>query len=78
MFDLPEGVLVLTRPDDPDETVLTSHGRPLSPDDRLRIVGADGEDVGRYGTPDTRGRGCSRQRPSPSARRLMRSHGRQG
>lgn len=50
VFDLPEGVLVLTRPDDPDETVLTSHGRPLSPDDRLRIVGADGEDVA-DGTP---------------------------
>ncbi|MFE4857771.1 AMP-binding protein [Streptomyces sp. NPDC056670] len=45
VFGLPEGLLVLTRPDDPDETVLTTHGRPLSPDDEIRIVGTDGKDV---------------------------------
>ncbi|MFF0629281.1 (2,3-dihydroxybenzoyl)adenylate synthase [Streptomyces sp. NPDC004296] len=40
-----EGPLTLTRPDDPDETVLTTQGRPLSPDDEIRIVDADGKDV---------------------------------
>lgn len=40
-----EGLLTLTRPADPDETVLTTRGRPLSPDDEIRIVDADGEDV---------------------------------
>lgn len=45
VFALPEGVLTLTRPADPDETALTTHGRPLSPDDQIRVVGADGEEV---------------------------------
>ncbi|MFI1452732.1 AMP-binding protein [Streptomyces roseus] len=40
-----EGPLALTRPGDPDETVLTTQGRPLSPDDEIRIVGADGQEV---------------------------------
>lgn len=44
-FGTAEGPLALTRPGDPDETVLTTQGRPLSPDDEIRIVGADGEDV---------------------------------
>ncbi|MGO4633439.1 AMP-binding protein [Streptomyces sp. 2RAF24] len=42
VFALPEGVLTLTRP---TTTAPTSHGHPLSPDDQLRIVDADGEDV---------------------------------
>lgn len=45
VFDMAEGLLTLTRPADPDETVLTTHGRPLSPDDEIRIVDADGKDV---------------------------------
>ncbi|MEU9038605.1 AMP-binding protein [Streptomyces sp. NPDC048352] len=45
VFGMPEGLLTLTRPADPDETVLTTQGRPLSPDDEIRIVGADGRDV---------------------------------
>lgn len=45
VFGMPEGLLVLTRPDDPDEAVLTTQGRPLSPDDEIRLVDADGEDV---------------------------------
>ncbi|CAM5231883.1 2,3-dihydroxybenzoate-AMP ligase [Streptomyces xanthochromogenes] len=45
VFGLPEGLLVMTRPEDPDETVLGTHGRPLSPDDEIRIVDADGQDV---------------------------------
>lgn len=45
VFGTAEGLLTLTRPADPDETVLTTQGRPLSPDDEIRIVGVDGEDV---------------------------------
>ncbi|MFD7258225.1 (2,3-dihydroxybenzoyl)adenylate synthase [Streptomyces sp. NPDC059874] len=45
VFCMAEGVLTLTRPTDPDETVLTTQGRPLSPDDELRIVDGDGKDV---------------------------------
>ncbi|MFD7630901.1 AMP-binding protein [Streptomyces sp. NPDC059851] len=32
VFDTAEGPLTLTRPSDPDETVLATQGRPLSPD----------------------------------------------
>ncbi|MFJ9414443.1 (2,3-dihydroxybenzoyl)adenylate synthase [Streptomyces sp. NPDC101227] len=45
VFGMPEGPVTLTRPADPDETVLTTHGRPLSPDDEIRIVDADGKDL---------------------------------
>ncbi|MGW1864842.1 (2,3-dihydroxybenzoyl)adenylate synthase [Streptomyces mauvecolor] len=45
VFAMGEGLLTLTRPGDPDETVFTTQGRPLSPDDEIRIVGADGKDV---------------------------------
>ncbi|MFF9244046.1 AMP-binding protein [Streptomyces sp. NPDC014776] len=45
VFALAEGPLTLTRPGDPDEAAFTTQGRPLSPDDQIRIVGADGEDV---------------------------------
>ncbi|MFI8277735.1 (2,3-dihydroxybenzoyl)adenylate synthase [Streptomyces sp. NPDC085929] len=45
VFGPAEGPLTLTRPADPDETVLTTQGRPLSPDDEVRIVGVDGKDV---------------------------------
>ncbi|MFD7909961.1 (2,3-dihydroxybenzoyl)adenylate synthase [Streptomyces sp. NPDC059752] len=45
VFGTAEGVLTLTRPADPDETVLTTQGRPLSPDDEIRVVDADGKDV---------------------------------
>ncbi|MCX5192784.1 AMP-binding protein [Streptomyces sp. NBC_00249] len=45
VFGMPEGLLTLTRPADPDETVLTTQGRPLSPDDEIRVVDADGKDV---------------------------------
>ncbi|MFI1651421.1 (2,3-dihydroxybenzoyl)adenylate synthase [Streptomyces avidinii] len=40
-----EGPLTLTRPADPDAIVLTTQGRPLSPDDEIRVVDADGRDV---------------------------------
>ncbi|MER7106950.1 (2,3-dihydroxybenzoyl)adenylate synthase [Streptomyces sp. NPDC000229] len=45
LFGMAEGLLTLTRPDDPDETVLNTQGRPLSPDDEIRLVDADGKDV---------------------------------
>ncbi|MEV3987288.1 AMP-binding protein [Streptomyces sp. NPDC049837] len=45
VFGMPEGLLTLTRPADPDETALTTQGRPLSPDDEIRIVDVDGQDV---------------------------------
>ncbi|MEK2477704.1 MULTISPECIES: (2,3-dihydroxybenzoyl)adenylate synthase [Streptomyces] len=45
VFGMAEGLLTLTRPTDPDETVLSTHGRPLSPDDEIRIVDVDGKDV---------------------------------
>ncbi|MFE4257154.1 (2,3-dihydroxybenzoyl)adenylate synthase [Streptomyces sp. NPDC056910] len=45
VFGMAEGLLILTRPTDPDETVLTTQGRPLSPDDEIRIVDVDGKDV---------------------------------
>ncbi|KJY46160.1 2,3-dihydroxybenzoyl adenylate synthase [Streptomyces sp. NRRL S-444] len=45
VFGMAEGLLTLTRPTDPDETVLTTQGRPLSPDHELRIVDADGKDL---------------------------------
>ncbi|MDD9382143.1 AMP-binding protein [Streptomyces sp. ZAF1911] len=45
VFAAPEGMLTLTRPDDPDETVLTTQGRPLSPDDQIRVVDADGKEL---------------------------------
>ncbi|MEU6763225.1 AMP-binding protein [Streptomyces sp. NPDC046853] len=45
VFALAEGPLVLARPAGPGETVPAAQGRPLSPDDEVRVVGADGEDV---------------------------------
>lgn len=45
VFGVAEGLLTLTRPADPDEIVLTTQGRPLSPDDEIRIVDVDGKEV---------------------------------
>ncbi|MFF9016885.1 AMP-binding protein [Streptomyces sp. NPDC014870] len=45
VFGMAEGVLLLTRPTDPDGTALGTHGRPLSSDDQIRIVDADGANV---------------------------------
>ncbi|GHI41069.1 (2,3-dihydroxybenzoyl)adenylate synthase [Streptomyces violascens] len=45
VFARGEVLLALTRPGDPDETVFTTQGRPLSPDDEIRIVGAAGKDA---------------------------------
>lgn len=40
-----EGPLVLTRPAGPDGAASPAHGRPLSPDDEVLLVGADGREV---------------------------------
>ncbi|MFH7595508.1 AMP-binding protein [Streptomyces racemochromogenes] len=50
VFGTPEGLLTLTRPADPDDAVLATHGRPLSPDDQIRLVD-DGGDPVPDGTP---------------------------
>jgi 2,3-dihydroxybenzoate-AMP ligase len=45
VFGMAEGLLCLTRPDDPEELVLSCQGRPLSPADEVRVVDADGHPV---------------------------------
>ncbi len=45
VFGMAEGLVNYTRSDDPDEIVVGSQGRPISPDDELRIVTEDGDDV---------------------------------
>ncbi|MEV7595974.1 (2,3-dihydroxybenzoyl)adenylate synthase [Kitasatospora sp. NPDC089797] len=43
VFGMAEGLVNYTRPEDSEETVLTTQGRPISPDDEVRVV--DDEDV---------------------------------
>lgn len=43
VFGMAEGLVNYTRLDDDEETVLTTQGRPISPDDEIRIV--DDEDI---------------------------------
>ncbi len=43
VFGMAEGLVNYTRLDDPDELVLTTQGRPISPDDEVRVV--DDHDV---------------------------------
>jgi 2,3-dihydroxybenzoate-AMP ligase len=45
VFGMAEGLLNYTRLDDPDEVVISTQGRPLSPDDEIRIVDDDDRDV---------------------------------
>jgi 2,3-dihydroxybenzoate-AMP ligase len=45
VFGMAEGLLNYTRLDDPAELVETTQGRPLCPDDELRIVDEHGHDV---------------------------------
>jgi 2,3-dihydroxybenzoate-AMP ligase len=44
-FGTGEGLLNMTRLDDPDEVRFTSSGRPVSPGDEIRIVDENGTDV---------------------------------
>jgi 2,3-dihydroxybenzoate-AMP ligase len=45
VFGMTEGLLNFTRLDDPDEVVFSTQGRPLSPDDEIRVVDDDDNDV---------------------------------
>ena len=42
VFGMAEGLVNYTRLDDPEETVVTTQGRPISPDDEIRVVDDDG------------------------------------
>ncbi|RFA28583.1 2,3-dihydroxybenzoate-AMP ligase [Alkalilimnicola ehrlichii] len=46
VFGMAEGLICYTRPGDNPDTVATTQGRPMSPLDELRIVDAEGKDVG--------------------------------
>ncbi|GAA2980042.1 (2,3-dihydroxybenzoyl)adenylate synthase [Actinokineospora diospyrosa] len=45
VFGMAEGLLNYTRPGDSTDLLENSQGRPLSPDDEVRVVDADGHDV---------------------------------
>ncbi|PYM13134.1 MAG: 2,3-dihydroxybenzoate-AMP ligase, partial [Candidatus Rokuibacteriota bacterium] len=45
VFGMAEGLLCATRRDDPVEVVVGTQGRPVSPDDEIRVVGDDGREV---------------------------------
>ncbi|MGR8007040.1 (2,3-dihydroxybenzoyl)adenylate synthase [Streptomyces hypolithicus] len=45
VFGMAEGLVNYTRLDDDEETVVTTQGRPISPDDEIRIVDDEGQDV---------------------------------
>jgi 2,3-dihydroxybenzoate-AMP ligase len=45
VFGMAEGLLNYTRLDDPEEVVVGTQGRPMSPADEIRIVGPDDEPV---------------------------------
>jgi 2,3-dihydroxybenzoate-AMP ligase/pristinamycin I synthetase-1 len=45
VFGMAEGLLTFTRYDDPQQTILTTQGRPVSPADEIRVVDPDGADV---------------------------------
>ncbi|MFG2780547.1 (2,3-dihydroxybenzoyl)adenylate synthase [Streptomyces prunicolor] len=57
VFGMAEGLVNYTRLDDDHETVVTTQGRPISPDDEIRIVDEAGLDVteGGFGQLLTRG-----------------------
>lgn len=44
-YGMGEGLMCLTRPGDPAEVVCRTQGRPICPDDELRLVDADGRPV---------------------------------
>lgn len=45
VFGMAEGLVNYTRLDDPEEIVTTTQGRPISPDDEVRVVDDDGNPV---------------------------------
>jgi 2,3-dihydroxybenzoate-AMP ligase len=44
-FGMSEGVIMFVRADDPEEVRLETCGRPISPDDEIRLVDDDGREV---------------------------------
>jgi salicylate---CoA ligase len=56
-FGMAEGLLNYTRLDDPDEIICTTQGRPICPDDEIRLVDENDQDVppGQPGSLLTRG-----------------------
>ncbi len=56
-FGMAEGLLMFVRLDDPEEVRLETVGRPVCPDDEVRLVDVDGQDVpdGEVGEMWTRG-----------------------
>jgi 2,3-dihydroxybenzoate-AMP ligase len=57
VFGMAEGLVNYTRLDDATERIFTTQGRPMSPDDELKVVDPDGEEVaaGEVGELLTRG-----------------------
>ncbi|WP_197281101.1 (2,3-dihydroxybenzoyl)adenylate synthase [Microbacterium sp. No. 7] len=57
VFGMAEGLVNYTRADDPDELVVSTQGRPISPDDEIRVVDENDVDVapGEEGSLLTRG-----------------------
>ncbi len=57
VFGMAEGLLNYTRLDDPEEVVIETQGRPMSPDDEVRVVDFEGREVprGEIGELNTRG-----------------------
>ncbi|GGP37937.1 (2,3-dihydroxybenzoyl)adenylate synthase [Streptomyces abikoensis] len=57
VFGMAEGLVNYTRLDDPEDTIVTTQGRPISPDDEIRVVDDEDNDlpVGATGHLLTRG-----------------------
>ncbi|MGH3354719.1 MAG: (2,3-dihydroxybenzoyl)adenylate synthase, partial [Nocardioidaceae bacterium] len=57
VFGMAEGLLNYTRLDDPEDVIVETQGRPISPDDEIRVVDAVGRPVptGEMGELETRG-----------------------
>jgi 2,3-dihydroxybenzoate-AMP ligase len=45
VFGMAEGLINMTRLDDPEEVIVTTQGRPVSDEDEIRVVDAAGRDV---------------------------------
>lgn len=58
VYGMAEGLLCFTRHDDPDELVIHTQGRPLSPGDELRVVDENEQEVPPGGTGELQVRGA--------------------
>ncbi|WP_072807263.1 (2,3-dihydroxybenzoyl)adenylate synthase [Rhodococcoides yunnanense] len=45
VFGMAEGLVNYTRLDDPEDVIVTTQGRPISPDDEIRVVDDNGDEV---------------------------------